>query len=207
MAVNDVKPRRGRPAGRQSSQTRANIVRAAREEFGIRGRWGTTMKHVSDHAGLSAKAIYYYFASVDDIYDELLRDTVRLLDECFQHVAAQPTLRSQLRCYVGEMRRIELADRAEMAFLVRGYLDGARGRSQGRDDDPLTTGAARLFGELVRAAVARGELPPDTDVHATAALLGSLVWGIGLHAGVVDAVATLSDRIDDVIVHGLPLTG
>lgn len=200
------KPKRGRPVGRDSETTRAEILRAARQVFGVRGYSATSMRMVAEQAGLSVTGVYYHFASRDHLYDEVVVDTASLLDGFTKEILAYQKLRPQLRALVFAMHRPEFQDRSVMAFLTRTYLDAARDPGLGGDTEPLLAGAERLFVTVVSSAISRGELPADTDVAATVGLLSSIMWGVGLYSGFVedpDSMDVISAQVDDMFVHGL----
>jgi AcrR family transcriptional regulator len=200
------KPKRGRPPGRDSETTRAEILRAARTVFGLRGYSATSVRMVAARAGLSVTGVYYHFGSLEEIYDAVVSDIVSVLQEYMREVLLQRTLRTQIRALILGMNRLDFQDRSIMAFMIRTYLDAARSPGVGRDSDALTAGTEQFFVTIVRAAIGRGELPPDTDVRTTVGLLSSILWGLGLYSGFVEdaeAMAVISDRVDELIVHGL----
>ncbi|MET4427046.1 AcrR family transcriptional regulator [Mycolicibacterium sp. 624] len=200
------KPKRGRPAGRDPEVTRAWILRAARTVFGLRGYSATSVRMVAEQAGLSVTGVYYHFSSLEEIYDEVVADTVATLEAIIGEVLEQPTIRAQIRALIFAMHRLDSQDRSIMAFMVRTYLDAARSPEVGRDSGPLTAGTAYLFVTMVRSAISRGELPPDSDVRTTVGLLASILWGVGLYSGFVedaDAMAVILNQVDDMFAHGL----
>jgi hypothetical protein len=73
----------------------------------------------------------------------------------------------------------------------------------------LLLGPGRFFSRLVHAAIARGELPLDTDVPAVTGLIAAIMWGTGLYSGFVrdaDLMAAIARQIDDLFSHGLPMS-
>lgn len=200
------KPKRGRPAGRDSEATRAEILRAARMVFGVRGLSATSVRMIAETAGLSVTGVYYHFGSLDEIYVEVVADTVRVLDATIRDVLAQRTLRAQIRAWIRAMHRLESQDRSVMGFIIRSQLDAVRNPGAG-DSAPLAVAVEALFVTMVRAAVNRGELPQGTDVRTTVGLLASILWGVGLYSEFIDdadTVAALSNRVDEMIANGLP---
>jgi AcrR family transcriptional regulator len=160
---------------------------------------------VADEAGLSNTAVYYYFAGIDDIHDAVLADVSSLLKRSVRDVLNQPTLRTQVRHYVLAMRRLDVEDRSLIPFLMRNYLDVARGPKRNRKGS-LLMATIDLFGTMVRGAVDRGELAADTDQRAIVGLLSSILWGVEAYAGFVDdadAVARVAHYLDVVLAHGV----
>jgi AcrR family transcriptional regulator len=203
--VKAVKPKRGRPAGGSAGETRASIVSAGRIVLGARGRRAATVRMVADQAGLSNTAVYYYFAGIDEIHDAVVADVSSLLARSVREVLDQPTLRAQVRHYVDVMRRLDVEDRSLMAFMMRDYLDVARGPKAKRKGSILMA-TIDLYGAMVRGAIERGELASDTDERAIVGLLSSILWGVELYAGFVDdaaAVERVSHYLDVVLAHGV----
>lgn len=181
------------------------IVRAARVLFGIHGYSATTVKMVAQEAGMSFQAVYYHFRGIEDIYDAVVADVAARLEQPVREVFAQPTLQKQIRTYVFAMHTLDYEDRTVMAFMIREYLDARRDRQ--RDKGPLVEGTERFFVALVKSAITRGELPPDSDLPAIVGVLTSVMWGVGLYAGFVDdpdEMARVTDAVDGMIAHGLP---
>jgi AcrR family transcriptional regulator len=200
-------PKRGRPQGRDAHATRAMIVQAARVLFGIHGYSATTVKMVAQRAGMSFQAVYYHFSGIEEIYDAVVADVIARLEQPVHDVFAESTLRSQIRTYAFAMHALDYEDRTVMAFMIREYLDARRDRQRGKG--PLVEGTEQFFVALVKAAIARGELAPDTDLPAVVGVLTSIMWGIGLYAGFIDdsdQMARVTDAVDGVIAHGLPWT-
>jgi len=67
--------------GRQpASDTRDRILSTALELFNARGYRGTSMQKIADRLGLTKAALYYHFATKDDILNELLSPPLDRLD-------------------------------------------------------------------------------------------------------------------------------
>jgi AcrR family transcriptional regulator len=203
--VKAVKPKRGRPAGGSAGETRASIVSAGRIVLGARGRRAATVRMVADQAGLSNTAVYYYFAGIDDIHDAVVADVSSVMKRSVRDVLNQPTLLAQIRHYVLAMRRLDVEDRSLMPFVMRDYLDVARGPKRKRKGS-LLMATTDLIGAMVGNAVERGELAADVDQRAIVGLLSSILWGVQLYAGFADdadAVARVSNYLDVVLGHGV----
>jgi AcrR family transcriptional regulator len=75
---------RTRPTrGQKREANRERIMRAARAVFGQRGYHTATIEEIAEEAGLSNGAIYYNFASKEDLFLALLDER---LDERLEHV-------------------------------------------------------------------------------------------------------------------------
>ena len=58
----------GRPPDSSGEETRAKIIEAAKERFGLAGFKETSNKHIAERAGLTAATIYYYFKNKSDLF-------------------------------------------------------------------------------------------------------------------------------------------
>jgi AcrR family transcriptional regulator len=161
---------------------------------------------IAREAELSVGAIYYHFRSVDEIYAVVLADVARLLDGYLKEVAEQPSLRAQLSAWLTTVHRVDSKDRSVVGFLIRAHLDDARESEPDPRRTAMLTGMGHFFATLVYASIARGELPPDTDVRAIVGLLATIMWGTGMYSRRIrdaDAVASLARQADEVFAHGL----
>jgi len=59
-----------------SVQTRERIVRAAKEEFALRGYHGTQISHIVKRAGVARGTFYLYFKSKEELFKELLKGVI-----------------------------------------------------------------------------------------------------------------------------------
>ncbi|MGB8212517.1 MAG: TetR/AcrR family transcriptional regulator [Anaerolineales bacterium] len=62
-----------------SDETKARILSAALEEFAAKGLAGTRVDEIARVAGVNKAMIYYYFASKEDLFNELFRTEMEQL--------------------------------------------------------------------------------------------------------------------------------
>jgi AcrR family transcriptional regulator len=62
----NTKRARGRRRG--ATETRAEILQAARQSFAARGFSGTTVRYVASQAGVDPALVHHYFGSKDDLF-------------------------------------------------------------------------------------------------------------------------------------------
>lgn len=194
-------PRRGRPRSEARKQA---ILRAAFELIGERGLDATSMDAVAERAGVSKATIYRWWDS-----KELLA-----LDALYaEWDAAGPPARE-----TGTLR-------SDMLALVRPWVRLAASGPSGRILTALVAGAKNDpdFGRAYRArfvqprrdqaramlarAIARGEIPADTDIEVAIDVL----WG-PLYHRLFHGHAPLNDRfarrlVDTLLAGLLPRDG
>lgn len=179
----------------EKAARRRQILVAAKRVFARKGFHATTMADVAKAAKLSYGAVYWYFASKDELFHALmeaendaLRDHIaRSLETEEAAVGAEGALREAIRATFEFFE----ADKAAVKLLFRdSYALG------GRFERHLGGIYERFVGELeavLREAQKRGEIvvvPPRVAAFSIAALVGQLAHrrlttDDGLEAGVV----------------------
>ena len=71
----DLRPKRGRRPG--PTVGREQILAAASEAFGEDGYQGTTIRKISEAAGVDAKLVHYYFGTKEDLFTTVIAETFR----------------------------------------------------------------------------------------------------------------------------------
>ncbi|MEZ5218885.1 MAG: TetR/AcrR family transcriptional regulator [Ilumatobacteraceae bacterium] len=195
-------PRRGRPRGGNSDETRQLLVDTARRHFAERGYASTSLSAIAADAGIAPSAVYHYFDGKEALYLRVFEDTAPLV-------------------WLGIQRAVEQCDRLSEAVDVV-----MRGRGGPRPDHAspflatLPT-VAKLHPELshllqrrveisepafrhmAELGIETGELPGFDVVEATAFLrvllmgyfnerywLGHIVPGS--HEGIVKALRAIA---------------
>ena len=83
------------PAARDPVQTQRRILRAARNEFMRHGYSGARVERISRAARSSDRMIYYYFASKEALYLEVLEGVYSELGEAESALVLDPSGRSR----------------------------------------------------------------------------------------------------------------
>ncbi|VEG54719.1 TetR family transcriptional regulator [Mycolicibacterium aurum] len=198
--------KRGRPVGSDSEQTRRTILGAARDLIAERGYHGATFQQIARRAGISRPTLHYYFATREDLYDELLSDVRAQVAECAARAMSASPLRRQLAVFTTEFHRLGAAEPALLKMILTARIDHHRGVHRHEAARAIVSTVHAFYDAVVADAVHRGELASDTDVHAVADLLAALFWGLGFHAGFVmdggDA-SGVARQLLHVLGHGL----
>lgn len=166
---------------RKSEQTRQRLLDAAAKVFRDKGYAGTRLADIAEAADMRTPGVYYYFASREDLVEEVLQAGVaRAHDYVAERVAAVPEgspaldrLRAAIEGHV--QVSLEHGDYTSANIRIFGQLpDGIRQRhlSQQRAYGDLWRG-------LLKDARAAGELRADLDLSAVRMLiLGALNWSV-----------------------------
>ena len=70
-----------RTVGSSAPQTRRRILEAAAEVFAERGYSGASMRDIAERLGITKAALYYHFASKEDLLDGLVEPVMRSLTD------------------------------------------------------------------------------------------------------------------------------
>jgi TetR/AcrR family transcriptional regulator, cholesterol catabolism regulator len=161
------------PPETKAARTRERLLDAAAQVLSRKGFAGTRLSEIAEVAGVQAPAIYYYYASREELIEEVIRrgqERTRGIVE--GALAALPVGASA-------MGKIRTAVEAHLRSLVEmsDYSTAAvRNVGQMPDDMRKRLLAAQAeYGSVWRAlfeeARERGEIAPDVDLHAAQLLL------------------------------------
>lgn len=154
------------------------MLRAARQCFGESGYARTSMADIAQAAGVTPRAIYYYFPSKADLFEQAsVAAYQRFGEEIALRVLAHDHTRARLHGFVDVFRVLFREDPSLVAFISLARLEAHR--------NPELPSSRQLVGEfpdvnelLVRDAVTQGALADDIDTGGAVALLE--VFGAGL---------------------------
>jgi AcrR family transcriptional regulator len=178
-AARDKTRRLGRPPAVDSSETREQILVAARTAFARRGFDATTNKDIAHGVGLTSGAIYHYFASKVDLYVAVYAEVQDLVYTEFEKAAAQhSTFVDRLAAVLDAAVAVNEQDPAIASFVV-----GVAGEAQRHPElaplvRPYRARGLEFVKHLVDDAFDAGEFAPgltrDAVVDMAFAMLGGL---------------------------------
>ncbi|WP_298039628.1 TetR/AcrR family transcriptional regulator [uncultured Microbacterium sp.] len=165
----------------KSARTRQRILDAAAQVLSRKGYAGTRLTDVAEAAGVQAPAIYYYFASRDELVEEVMwagAHRVRVhVEEVLAGLEGAATPSDRILAAVDAHLRYELQ--------ISDYTT-ASVRNAGQVPEHLRVRPAaeegaysRLWRELFLAAQDAGELRDGVDINVfRLLLLGSMNWAV-----------------------------
>ena len=179
--------RLGRPAAAESGETRARILRAARESFAAGGYRRASNQAIAAAAGVTPNALYHYFASKADLFAAAYEASLAVLLDAYRAAAARSDEPVEQLCALVEANAtLNRAHPGLAEFLAVAPLEarrhpelaaklGARGEEIARADarDPRGRRAAA------------GRLPRGLDVDAAVTLLTAASFGLAWIHGVL----------------------
>lgn len=197
---------RGRPVGADSVETRARILRAAREVINERGYEAANFQAIASRADLSRPTMHYYFHSREEIYDCLIAEAYSIVADCIAQAKRQDTLMKQLTTFVTAADRSGFADQSMLRFVITARLESHRCPSLRQNPGPVVSAVQGFYASVVDEAIARGEIPAETDAPAVVSMLLAMFLGMGFYAGfIVDQnnVPEIAKQLHRLMTQGL----
>jgi len=195
----------GRPPGRTSDTTRANVLLAARICFARKGFSVTTNRDIADHAGVTPAALYQYFDSKVALYAAAANEAVAIVtrhmrEQAVQEHGAIATLGAIVRSLLALHERDPSL--AEFLSALPGELQRhpelARSFVPGRGDD-----LPKVMGEIVERAVTLGEIE-ERDARRVAEMFVACMMGLSQYAIFVGDGTNAATCFADLLEGHLP---
>ena len=161
-----------------ADRRRRQIMDAAIACFARRGFHQATMQEICAESGISAGALYRYFASKAEIIAAIAEDKRGEGHDAFQCAAKQKGLMDAL-CVVARdfFDKLHQGHSALIADVIAESIrDDALAKSLRAND----AGSVGLVANAIRSAQARHEIDATLDADEAAATLHAVIEGIGL---------------------------
>jgi TetR/AcrR family transcriptional regulator, acrAB operon repressor len=166
----------------EAQETREQLLDAAEQVFRKRGVGHASLAEVADAAGVTRGALYHHFTSKAELFEAMLARAEMPMDAAFD-VARLPVadpLATTRELAIKALLHLASCPRVrnifEVAFLRCEYTDELADVEQRHLKE-----REHCIGyscNLLEQAVARGQLPPDTDVRTAAHLLYAFIGGL-----------------------------
>jgi AcrR family transcriptional regulator len=155
-----------------------DILSAARAVFAEKGVEGATMSDIARHAGISAGAIYRYFASKEDLLAAVFENGLEANRELFATAAARVESPMDALFMVGKHVLEVSCGHAGACLTLELELAARRSPGLATRMRELRLTVQGLIEDAVRRAQAAGEVDPSLDPKALALTLAAVVAGI-----------------------------
>jgi AcrR family transcriptional regulator len=192
--------------GADSAETRARILRAAREVITERGYEAANFQAIASRADLSRPTMHYYFHTREEIYDCLVAEAHSIVADCIAQAKRKDTLLNQLSAFVTAANRSGFADRSMLRFTIASRLESHRSSSLRDSPRPVVAAIQDFYASMVDEAIARGEIPPGTDAAAVVNMLLAMFLGMGFFAGFIadgNDMPVIAKQLHHLMAHGL----
>jgi AcrR family transcriptional regulator len=153
-------------------EKRAEILAAAERCFARSGFHGATIAQICDAAGISPGHLYHYFASKEAIIGAITGSGLEYAKARFAELTED---QDPIRSLVSEFERLEALNRTKSGVLLDVLAEAARNPEIGKVLRDTSEEMRRLLADFLRRGQARGQIDPDLDADAAAALLISMI--------------------------------
>jgi AcrR family transcriptional regulator len=185
----------------RSAESHAAILQAAIELVVEGGLQGTSIEAIAARAGVGKATIYRRWKTKEDLFAEALRtialplpdpDTGTLRGDVIAVAAFNLGNLPRKAALLMPRLMVEGADDPELFTVMREVLVDPR---------------RRVFKDILRRAIGRGELRADLDLDdATDMLIGPLIYEILITGADLTKIVPLSERILDMALAGIAPT-
>src|SRR5437899_3199133 len=168
MTVVPLAARRLRPSPRRRAP---EIIEAAARVFAQRGFHGATTQDIADVLGIRQASLYYYFPSKEGALELVCLQGVAGYFEVAKAIASGPGAAADKLARLVKSHLAPLADRSDFVRVFlneRQHLPSESRRRVGK----WSRGLERVFQDVLKEGVRRGEFRPDLDTRL--AVLGIL---------------------------------
>lgn len=176
----------GRPRGKPSAETRAAIVAAARQHFASVGFERATNRAIAQDAGVTAAAIYQYFASKTELYVAVTAETIdHMLPQLRAAAERAPSARAALSAIVRAQLGIE-QDPVSARFMASIAVEMQRHPELAQAMVAQPGSFFALVIDVVKRGVRDGEIARDKAEQVVAVFIATLI-GLSIHGSTVPA--------------------
>lgn len=169
------------PESARGAATRRRLVEATVALVAEQGWDGVTTRQIADRAGANQALINYHFGSKERLLRVAVETTLREgFSTPVEAMLAAPRLADGA---IGLVRALAAMSHADpvVRFSMEAMARAARDRQVQQVMADLLAGLRAELARGVAAAQRRGELSASLDPEGTAAVLGAIFDGLGLH--------------------------
>jgi len=178
----------GRPAAAESAETRARLLRAARERFAAGGYRRTSNLEIAEAAGVTPTALYHYFASKADLFAAAHDAALAVLLDAYREASTRSEDPVERLCALVEANvALNRAHPGLAEFLAVAPLEARRHPELAPKLGARGDEVSGLLREILEAGVRAGRLPRDLGVDAAVTLLTAASFGLAWIHGVLPA--------------------
>jgi len=206
MTVVSISVRRRARSRRQARLPRRRapqIVAAAARVFAERGFHGASTQDIADVLGIRQASLYYYFASKEDALERVCLKGVEGFFEAAKAIAAGPGGAAEKLGRLIVSHLTPLVDRGDFVKVFLNERQHLRADSR-RRIGKWSRGLERIFEDVIREGVRRGEFRHDVDTRlATLAILGMANAAASWHRKEEVAVERIAEEFARLVLDGV----
>jgi AcrR family transcriptional regulator len=194
----------------KSALTRTRILDAAAHVLSANGYAGLRLTDVAAKAEIQAPAIYYYYASRDELIEEVMWAGIADMREHVAAVLSQlpdgtPPLDRLLAAAEAHLRHaLEISDYTTASIRNAGQVPLSIRKRQILEEERYGEAWRRLINDLA----VEGRLRPELDMYiAQMLVLGSLNWAVEWWDPRLGSLEAVVANAQSFIRHGIATTG
>jgi TetR/AcrR family transcriptional regulator len=163
------------PGLSEDRESRERILFAAAGLFANKGYAGTAVREIVDAAGVTKPTLYYHFKNKEELYKQLMELAMgtfaRTLD---QALAREGSMRARLVGLFADIYQL-FQEHVDLLRLVNSMIYGPQGATPAYDFQACSDHLERVFGAMLEAGVAAGELRQENQGEVMHLLMGVLL--------------------------------
>lgn len=186
-----------------SPDARQTLMHAAAALFAQQGYSATGVQQITDAAGINKAMLYYYFGSKEQLYDQLVGEGIRAVEQAVSAAeAGGGALRDRLTHFLTDYITIVLQTPDLARILFREIMGGGE-----RDRQTIVdhfSGNFRRLAAVLSAAADAGELRRMDPLYLAYSLFGMATIFIASHfvAGRTLDVPAIVNHVVELFLHG-----
>lgn len=196
-----------------TQETCRKLLNAAGETFAIKGLHASTIKEITELAGVNMAAVNYHFKDKFELYDAVVHDCYRATIATLKEIPIpEGTAEQRLRKHIENMLRHMLAPNRpawEPALISREIANPCSkfGNQIIADLQQHSTQLLIILRDLMGH-----DIPEDKLAVAFCGIVGqclfylqqtAFIHHVFAHVKQLDSIPTLADRITELAIHGL----
>ena len=193
-------PRPGSPSQRRRAP---QIIEAAARVFAERGFHGATTQDIANVLGIKQASLYYYFSSKEAALEFVcLKGVEGFFDAAKAIAARRENARKRLAALINSHLSplIDRSDFVKVFLNERQYLPRESRRRIGR----VSRGLERIFEDVIREGIAKGEFRADLDPRlSTLAILGMCNAASSWHRKENADIARIANEFAQLAINGV----
>lgn len=190
----------------KSDLTRQRIIDAAAKIFALKGYSGARLADIAEEAQARAGGIYYYFASREELVEEVLaratRFTISAVNQRIDELPEDSSVLEKIRAAIRGQISAILAEEGYATAYIKIYSqvpDAIKDRHR-----RVLREFFDVWRRLISAGKASGELRDDIDPAVMRLIIiGSIQWSVEWANAGTSPPDKLADQIADIFLGGI----
>lgn len=156
------------------AQGYGRLFRAAMRLFGAKGYAGTSVRDITQAAGVTAPTLYYHFGNKDGLFLALVQSTRARIAAVEQEALAAGESAADRILWLGHAHLRLSLELADFVWAVIQFISSRPKEALRSNFRPIMLAKIRAFERLVEQGVASGEFEPCATHYVALALTGAV---------------------------------